>query len=66
MKKQQDRFEINAIEETKGSRIANQDDYTSAYSGIPKSNIEMRLRPLKDFEFEYVKIWNPRSRGIKL
>jgi len=66
MRKQKEHFETNSSEESKGSRIANQDDYTSAYSGIPKSKIEMRLRPLKDFEFEYVKIWNPRSKGIKL
>lgn len=66
MKKQKEHFEMSAIDETKGSRIANRDDYTSAYSGVLKSNVEMRLRPLKDFEFEYVKIWTPRSKGVKL
>lgn len=57
-------FDRNTIDENQGSRIANQDDYTSAYSGIQKSKIEMCLRPLRDFEFEYVKIWNPRLKEI--
>lgn len=66
MNKQHDRFGMNAIDETQGSRIANKDDYHSAYAGILKSKTELCLRPLKDFEFEYVKIWNPRQKGIKL
>lgn len=29
--------------------------------GIAKSNVRMELRPLSDFEFEFVKIWDPRA-----
>ncbi|HAM62519.1 MAG TPA: hypothetical protein DCP62_02300 [Erysipelotrichaceae bacterium] len=38
------------------SRSTNNVDY-----GIAKSNVRMELRPLSDFEFEFVKIWDPRA-----
>lgn len=60
MKNQIERSIMDVIQSLLGHRGEYSRTQTMVNDGIAKSNVRMELRPLSDFEFEFVKIWDPR------
>ncbi len=61
MKNHIERSFVDFIQSLLGRKTESARTYTMVNYGIAKSNLKMELRPLSDFEFEFVKIWDPRA-----
>lgn len=61
MKNHIERSIVDVIQSLLGRKTQSAKTNNMVNYGIAKSNLRMELRPLSDFEFEFVKIWDPRA-----